>query len=198
MADTHDSSPLSLRALQIARYAEHRGIRGGLPGWGKFRGPDVDGYQREVGLALSENIADEGHPWCASAQYAIHKQAEGSGQASECPRTGSALHLAAAAPAHCKLEAPRPGAVFVLEHADHVHGHCGIVETAWPDGSVTSVEGDTSGAGSSTGDSWGRHTWNPADGRRGKLAGWFDFGVQGPADVLVASVGATPDAPASP
>lgn len=180
MPDTGTPSPLSIRALDLARVAIQKGVRGGLPGWGRFRGELVDGYQKAVGLELSANRAHEGQPWCIAAQYANHKQAERPGEVSQCPRTASTLHAAAEAPAHCKLAGPRPGAVGILEHADGIHGHAVQCEVAFADGSVRTVEGDTSPDGSSRGDSWGRHTWNPADGKRGKLLCWLDFGIQPP------------------
>jgi hypothetical protein len=170
-------SPLSLRALQVARYAVFRDLRGGLPGWGRFRSPEIDDYMRSIGLTPHANRALEGWPWCIAAQHAIHESVQTEEERSACPKTASTMTAAKDAPAACKLSGPRPGAVFILEHSDGIHGHAGIVEVAYPDGSITSCEGDTNPAGSRTGDQWGRHTWNPADGKRGKILAWFDFGL---------------------
>lgn len=196
MDDTGTPSPLSIRALDRARVAIQKGIRGGLPGWGRFRGPEVDGYLTAVGLQPPANRAHEGSPWCIAAQYANHKASEVSGEVSRCPRTASTLHAAAQAPEHCKLPGPRPGAVGILEHADGVHGHAVQCEIAHTDGSVVTVEGDTNGDGSSTGDAWGRHAWNPADGKRGRVLGWWDLGLQPPltATAPTDSVESPPDA----
>lgn len=173
-------SPLSLRALDRARVAIQKSIRGGLPGWGRWRGEDVDGYLAAVGLYLPANRAHEGSPWCIAAQYANHKAAEVPGEVSQCPRTASTLHAAAEAPAHCKLPGPRPGAVFILEHPDGIHGHAGIVDVAFSDGSIRSCEGDTNAGGSLHGDHWGVNTWHPNSGKRGHVLGFWDFGIQPP------------------
>jgi hypothetical protein len=130
-------------------------------------------------------------PWCASAVGYLHAQAaqelasnEGGVSVNHCPRTPSALHLAERAPSSCRLAAPQPGAVFVLDRGKG-RGHCGWVEAVHVDGQpgplpgqIVTCEPDTNSAGSTTGDAWGRHTWSPTDDHgRGELVGWFDFGV---------------------
>jgi hypothetical protein len=58
------------------------------------------------------------------------------------------------------------------------HGHVGFVSIVSPDGqTITSVEGDTNAAGSSTGDAVGEHLWSPRDGGRGRLVGYLHLGV---------------------
>ena len=85
--------------------------------------------------------------------------------------------MAELANAATRLPGPQAGAVFVLDRGKG-HGHVGIVEVLGPlPGQITSVEPDTNGAGSATGDAWGRHSWEPDSGDRGELVGWFDFGL---------------------
>ena len=173
-------SALSLRALALAQDAVAKGIRGGTPGWAKYRGPEVDVYQRDVGLPPPADRTALGVLWCIAAQYSIHKASELPGEVSRLPRTGSTLHCAAVAPEDCRLLGPRPGAVGILKHKDGIHGHAVMCEVAHDDGTVTTVEGDTNATGGSRGDAWGRHTWDPSTGFRGELLGWWDFGTPAP------------------
>jgi hypothetical protein len=146
------------------------GIKGGHPH--RFEGPVIT-------QALACVRITSPAPWCAAIVYYNHAQEETPAEPSHCPRTASSLHMAAKAPSWCKLEGPRPGAVGILKHADGIHGHVVTCEYVGPlPGQVTTVEGDTNGAGSSTGDAAGRHSWEPASGDRGELLGWFDFGIQ--------------------
>lgn len=149
------------------------GVHGGQPR--RFDGPEVRVYLASVKVFSPA-------PWCAADTYYVHAMEETPAEPSHCPRTASALHMAAQAPAYCKLDGPQPGAVGILKHADGIHGHVVICETVGPlPGQVGTVEADTNAAGSSTGDAVGRHPcWEPADGARGVLLGWWDFGRQPP------------------
>lgn len=177
-----EPSPLSLRALALMQAQVAAGVRGGQPA--KFRGPEVDIYQASVNLDPEHNGPDgEGYPWCASDMYYVNAQAETPAEPSHCPRTGGALHAASLAPSWCRLAGPRPGAWFILNRG-HGKGHVGVCESLGPlPGQVTSCEPDTNGAGSTTGDAAGRHTWEPdATGpdKRGDVEGWYDWGLQPP------------------
>ncbi len=173
------SSPLSLRVLQLAQACVARGVRGGAPGYGRFRGAEVDEYEHWAGLPLEADEKATGHPWCASAVGFLHMAAS-HGEYNGCPRTGGALHLGDRAPAQCRLTAPQPGAVFVYDRGKG-KGHCGIVESLGPlPGQITTCEPDTNAAGSTTGDAWGRHTWSPTNvehERGGHSVRFFDMGV---------------------
>jgi len=176
----NEPSPLSLRALARMQQQVAAGVRGGVKPWARFRGPEVDGFQRAVGLPLPPSVSEQGFPWCAAVQYANHVASVDPGEFSYCPRTASAVHMAVNAPAWGRLDGPRPGAVGVLRHRDMVHGHVVQCESVGERGDVTTVEGDTNADGSSTGDHAGRHTWNPAAGTRGEVMGWWDFGLPPP------------------
>jgi len=170
-------SALSLAALTFAQNALDTGVHGGQPV--RFSSPEIDQYLLNVGL-------DRPLPWCAAFVYSCFEQAcadlcdadpEGPHPTNPCPRTASALHLFSEAPVDAQIFPPAPGDVFVLVHPDGIHGHCGFVEAVSPDGNeITTVEGDTNAAGSSTGDAVGRHVWTPSDGTRGRLLGYLSLG----------------------
>jgi len=172
-------SALCLRALQFARFMIFKGIRGGMPGWGRCRGTEVDAYLRSVDVALPPTPSVEGAPWDWAGLFFAHQESERPGEVSNCPKTASALEAAELAPEWCKLPGPRQGAVGVLKQPDGT-GRAVQCEVAFPDGSVATVEGDGIGEESHAGDAWARATWNPADGKRGTVLGWFDFGIQAP------------------
>ncbi|HXU23049.1 MAG TPA: CHAP domain-containing protein [Tepidiformaceae bacterium] len=160
-------SALGLAALSVAQADLAAGIRGGQPG--RFQSPDVALRLAAVGI-------DYPAPWCAAEMFHCFAQATIGQDANPCPRTPSAVHLFKNAPDSCKRILPAPGDVFVLEHRDGWSGHCGIVEAVSPDGqAITTIEGDTNAQGSATGDAMGRHTWTPADGKRGKLLGYLEL-----------------------
>lgn len=163
-------SSLGLTALAVAQADLAAGVRGGQPG--RFESPEVAARLAGVFIYRPE-------PWCAAeVVHCFEAAAFQADIANPCPRTASAVHLFARAPAGCRRARPAPGDVFVLVHTDGIHGHCGIVESVSPDGrTITSVEGDTDAAGSSTGDAMGRHTWTPAAGARGRLLGYLELGA---------------------
>ena len=161
-------SILSLAALQAAQEDLKNGVRGGVTG--RFASPEVAARLASVGIGYPA-------PWCAAEVYdCFMTAANDAGVPNPCPRTPSAVHLWLNAPMQARQKLPAPGDVFVVEHADGIHGHCGIVESCSPGGDeITTIEGDTNAEGSSTGDAMGRHTWRPADGKRGKLLGYVSL-----------------------
>jgi hypothetical protein len=171
-------SALGLAALAVAQADLAAGVRGGQPG--RFQSPEVAARLAAVYVASPE-------PWCAAEVahcFDVAREAQDVARpqpgvtVNACPRTASALHIWKNAPVECRRPMPFPGAVFVVVHADGIHGHCGIVESCSPDGqTITTIEGDTNAAGSSAGDAMGRHLWRPADGARGRLVGYLEFGA---------------------
>ena len=178
-------SALSLAALAVAQSELARGVRGGLPGWGRFRSPDIDAYMTLVGFTPHADPMQEGWPWCAAAVFACFASASQTPPAdptqtyvpdNPCPRTAGALHLWDLSPLSARTQLPAPGDVFVIDKGKG-RGHVGFVATVSPDGqTITSVEPDTNAAGSTTGDAWGEHFWKPSDGARGRLVGYLNFG----------------------
>ena len=173
-------SPLALRVLVWAQAQQAAHVQGGLHPYGRFRSPDIDDYMAAAGLPNPTAVGAQGEPWCAAAVHYGYAECETPAQPSACPRTAGALRMAAEAPAACKLAGPAPGAVFILDRG-HGHGHVGVVEVLGPlPGQITTVEPDTNASVSTTGDAWGRHTWEPgATGpdSRGTVVGYYDFGV---------------------
>lgn len=168
-------SALGLAALAVAQADLLANVRGGQPG--KFDGPEVAARLAAVGVHAPA-------PWCAAevfhcfdaATQALDVAAGGTDTPNPCPRTAGALHLWDLAPKECRRQLPAPGDVFVVDHGKG-RGHCGIVATVSPDGqSITSIEGDTNAAGSSTGDAMGEHFWQPSEGARGRLVGYLELG----------------------
>jgi len=164
-------STLSLSALGFAQQALLGGVRGGQPA--RFQGPEVTAYLTDVGIAYPA-------AWCAAFVYSMFEQAvaaDSTGIAiNPCPRTAGALRMYELAPLRSRRPLPAPGDLFVIVHTDGIHGHTGFVESVTPDGqTITSIEGDSNPAGSTTGDQMARHTWVPADGKRGRLRGFLEF-----------------------
>lgn len=183
------ASEFTERALDFARGELAAGVHGGQPS--RFRGPEIDEYFAAVGL-------DPGHPWCAAAIYfGCDQSAEDLGLLDPCPRTAGALHmleLVALAYRVADLSLVGEGCLFFLDKGGG-RGHCGWIEEVRAGGLWQTLEGDTNAAGSSRGDAWGRHVWNPLDGTRGRLAGVVDFSRAG---ALPAPAHEPPDAPEAP
>lgn len=179
MTTTDQPSSLSLRALQFCRFMIFKSIRGGMPGFGQHRGPEVDEYLAAVGAEAPEDRSSAGVSWDWAGLFFAHKQAERAGEASNCPKVVSVLEAAELAPDACKLPRPRQGAVGILRQPDGT-GRAVQCEVAFPDGSVATVEACSTGEESHAGDAWSRVLWNPADGKRGTVLCWLDFGIQAP------------------
>ena len=175
-------SDLSIAALAVAQGELARGVRGGLPGWGRFRSADIDAYMTLVGIPPHADPTEEGLPWCAAAVHACFANAcagpVGSttpATVNPCPRTAGALHLWELSPLAARTQLAAPGDVFVLDRGKG-RGHVGFVLAVSPDGkTLTTFEPDTSSSSSATGDAWGQHLWQPSDGARGRLVGFLAF-----------------------
>ena len=122
--------------------------------------------------------ASPGDPWCMAWLCGMHREAAVSlDMPNPCPRTAGALRLWDLALPECRTELPAPGDAFVLDTgAPGGAGHVGIVVAVSPDGeTITSCEGNSNEHGSREGNAVVMHTWNPADGRRGKLVGYLSL-----------------------
>lgn len=169
---------LPLVALDIARGEWIAGVRGGAPPFAKYRGTRVDEYQRAVGLPVPPNPTVPGFFWCAAAVYwTLARASEALSIPNPCPKTAGALRLWQFAPHACQTASAHAGCVFVLDRGGG-RGHVGFVQSVANGGVLTTIEPDTANHElSATGDAWGRHDWDPAEGKRGALVGYLDFGA---------------------
>jgi hypothetical protein len=136
---------LAAKALELARAAigvtEHP--------HGSNRGPEVDDYQRDVGI---EPDIVGGKSWCAAfvssrikhAALALAAPRKFHGSAS-CRRLVELNEL-------LEIPTPEPGCVFVHLNADGT-GHCGFVESLAAGGALETIEGNSDAHGSRTGGS---------------------------------------------
>ena len=131
---------------------------------GRNRGPEIDGYCRDIGHDPAK--AD---PWCAIFVCAMFKRAADQlGEALPLHLTAGVFTLDEKAPPWCHTSEPAPGAIFIL----HEHKHTGIVESV--DGDVlTTIEGNTDPGGSPEGDGVYRRTR-----RRAEIIDYLDLSLE--------------------
>lgn len=132
---------------------------------GNNRGPEIDAWLAGVGLG-------HGFAWCAAFLHGMGAEAAEQLQCENLvPRVAGVMHMWELANSLFSASVPTPGAAYFVQH-DTMHGHCGIVESVAPDGTVVEISGNTNAAGSREGDSVQRHTWN-----------WYDAMGRGGANV---------------
>jgi hypothetical protein len=171
-----------MRIIEVAETELAKGVR---EIGGKNRGPDVEAYQKCVGLR-------PGDPWCAAFVSWCYLTATGLESAPWC--SGSAVtifHKGTRKGASAEVVYPdspelatrvRPGMIWVRAKSPEgarsasrgvwVQGHCGIVVAVDSLG-FTCVEGNTNSAGARDGDGVYRklHKWGASDIPR--TVGWF-------------------------
>jgi hypothetical protein len=149
---------------------------------GQNCGPEVDLYLASVGL-------DPGYAWCAAFVFFCFKKAAAQiGLVNPCPKTASAVKLWTLTEPICRITAPTPGAIYVLDHGGG-KGHAGIVEQVGGDGTLIEISGNTNSAGSREGNAVARHTGaSPEEIHGGRLLGYLllDLAAQGPSALPVA------------
>lgn len=129
-----------------------------------------------VDLILASVRLPPGNAWCAATVYYIYREAAAwLYTVNPCPRTGGALKLWGLADSHWRVQKPRRGAIYVLDHGNGL-GHVGVVTAVAPDGSVLSeVSGNTNAAGSREGNAVALHHGPPERSHKGRLLGYIDF-----------------------
>lgn len=129
---------LARRTLDIA--ASQVGVRE----HGHNRGPEIDGYCRDIGHDPAK--AD---PWCAIFVCAMVKRAcDALGVPVPIRLTAGVFTLDEQAPVYMRSSIPTAGSIFILNG----HKHTGFVTADWTGGLVQSLEGNTDPGGSSEGD----------------------------------------------
>lgn len=117
---------------------------------GRNRGPEIDGYCRDIGHDPAK--AD---PWCATFVCAMVKRAcDALGLPVPIHLTAGVFTLDEQAPVYMRSSIPRAGCIFILNG----HKHTGIVVEDWTDALVQTIEGNTDPGGSSEGDGVYRRT----------------------------------------
>lgn len=142
-------------------------------------GPEIDQWLEYV-------YQPPGKPWCQAWVCSMHRiAAVHCDVPNPCPRTAGALRLWELADRRARVEHPFPGCVFVLDTGERGGaGHVGIVEATAPNGTITTIEGNTNEAGSREGNAVARHTWIPKNGARGVLIGYLNLSELVPANGL--------------
>jgi hypothetical protein len=143
-------SELAIRVLRLA--ATQIGVREHV----RNRGPEIDGYCRDIG-----HDPMKADPWCAIFVCAMVKRA----CASLCVTVP--IHLTAGvwtlderAPPAMRQAHPEAGCIFILNG----HKHTGLVEGVIPDtGELMTIEGNTNDAGSHEGDGVYRRQRKPTE-----------------------------------
>lgn len=111
---------------------------------GRNRGPEIDGYCREIG-----HDPENADPWCAVFVSAMVKRAA-SFFAIPVPihLTAGVYTLDEKSPAELHVSEPCAGSIFIKVG----HEHTGFVSGIGSDGTIYTVEGNTNPGGSSEGD----------------------------------------------
>lgn len=129
---------------------------------GRNRGPEIDGYCRDIGHDPA--AAD---PWCAIFVSAMVKRAaDALGVPVPIHLTAGVFTLDEQAPPAMHTLHPSGGCIFILAG----HKHTGFVTGVDPDGTIHTVEGNTNPGGSSDGDGVYARTR-----RRSELMGFIDL-----------------------
>ncbi len=164
-------TPLLAQVLEVA--ASQVGVRE----LGRNRGPVVDMYIRAAGLDPEKGS----YPWCtAFICYCFRTAALDLSVPNPLPRTAGVHKLWQRAPEWAQVQRPSVGAIFLIDHG-HGQGHAGLIEEINGDGSLTTIEGNTSKGGSREGDGVWRRVRQPAE----VSLGYLDFGREPPKDERV-------------
>ena len=136
--------PLAERVLEFA--ATQIGVRE----HGRNRGPEIDGYCRDIGHDPAKT-----DPWCAIFVCAMVKRAaDALGVPVPIHLTAGVFTLDEKAPPYMRTTIPAPGCIFIKNG----HKHTGLIEALLPDGTFQTIEGNTDPGGGSDGDGVYRRT----------------------------------------
>lgn len=131
-------TPLVQRALDLA--VTQIGVRE----HGRNRGPEIDGYNHDIGHDPAK--AD---PWCAIFVCAMFRRAARElGVLCPVPMTAGCWTLDEKSPKPVHTVVPVAGAIFLLSR----HRHTGFVSEVLAGDRLRTVEGNTNGGGSADGD----------------------------------------------
>jgi len=129
---------LAAKVLEIA--ATQIGVRE----HGRNRGPEIDGYCRNIG-----HDPEKADPWCAIFVCAMIKRAcDALGVTVPIHMTAGVFTLDEKAPQGLRTSVPTVGSIFILNG----HKHTGLVDVVYPNGNCRTIEGNTNEHGSPEGD----------------------------------------------
>lgn len=171
-----------MRLIEVAEAELAKGVR---EIGGKNCGPDVEKYQKCVGLRPGdpwcaafvswcwlEATGLESAPWCSGSAVTIFHKGTRKGASSDIVRPDAPDLAARVRPGMVWVRAKNPDGARSASRGIWVQGHCGIVVAVDATG-FTCVEGNTNSAGSRDGDGVYRklHKWGASDVPR--TVGWF-------------------------
>ncbi len=117
---------------------------------GHNRGPEIDGYNHDIG-----HDSAKADPWCAIFVCAMVKRAcDALGMPVPIHLTAGVFTLDEQAPVYMRSSIPTAGAIFILNG----HKHTGFVAAEWTGALVETIEGNTDPGGSAEGDGVYRRT----------------------------------------
>jgi hypothetical protein len=151
---------IAQRTLEIA--ATQIGVRE----HGRNRGPEIDGYCRDIG-----HDPTKADPWCAIFVCAMVKRAcDDLGVPVPIHLTAGVFTLDEQAPRQLRVGNPVAGSIFILNG----HKHTGFVATVFPNGNCQTIEGNTDPNGGAEGDGVYRRTR-----MRSELLAFIDLSLAG-------------------
>jgi len=132
---------------------------------GRNRGPEIDGYCRDIG-----HDATKADPWCAIFVSAMVKRsADALGVPVPIHLTAGVWTLDEKAPPYMRTLHPVAGSIFIVGG----HRHTGFVTAVDADGTIHTCEGNTNPGGSAEGDGVYARTR-----RRSELMGFIDLSAE--------------------
>jgi len=135
---------LARRSLARARAA--LGVTEHPPG--SNRGPEVDGYLRDVGLDASKGA----YPWCAAFVSAMVMRTADDHNLPHQFHGSASVRKLLELNKMLEIPGPEPGCIFIHLGEDG-HGHAGFVESLAAGGALETIEGNSDAHGSRTGGS---------------------------------------------
>jgi hypothetical protein len=137
-------TPLAAKVLELAA------TQIGVGEHGRNRGPEIDGYNREIG-----HDPEARDPWCATFVSAMVKRACAAlGVPVPIHLTAGCFTLDEQAPSTMRVVKPEAGCIFLLNG----HKHTGFIEADLGGGTYQTIEANTNPGGSPEGDGVYRRT----------------------------------------
>jgi hypothetical protein len=155
-------TPFAEKVIELAR------TQVGVREHGRNRGPEIDGYCRDVPWDPERR-----DPWCAIfVSSMVKRAADAMGVPVPIHLTPGVWTLDEKAPPWMRTLHPVAGSIFIVAG----HKHTGFVSDVAEDGTIHTIEGNTNPGGSAEGDGVYARTR-----RRSELMGFIDLNAEPPA-----------------